>query len=408
MRILLIDVNCKNSSTGKIVYDLYKKINSTGHCAAICYGRGKKIEEKNIYKFGIDLETIFHVIMTRLTGLTGCYSFFSTRKLLKYMQDFKPDVVHIHELHAYFVDLKPLTSYLKKKKIKTIWTFHCEFMYTGKCGHAYECEKWKTECGSCPYKNDYPSSLFFDFTKKMFLDKKRIFEGFDNLIIVTPSEWLADRVRKSFLKNKKIVVIQNGINCDEFYLKDAESLKRKLKIPSNNKVVLSAAPDIFSERKGGKYILQLAKKMDKMNITFILIGCRKGESTLGSDKEKESKLIVLEPINVPDILAEFYSMADIFVLCSEKETFSMTCAEALCCGTKVVGFKCGAPEMIFEEPYAKFVEYGNINELMNVIDKTLSIFSEKGLTEAYGKENFSCEKVLFKYMDYYTNKIDDL
>ena len=136
MKILLIDVNCKKSSTGQIVYDLYQSINSSGDNAVVAYGRGQKIIEEGIYKFGLDFETLFHAGMTRLTGYMGKYSFFSTWRLLKYIKKFKPDIVHIHELHAYFVNIKSLLKFLKKNKIKTLFTLHCDFMFTGKCGCA--------------------------------------------------------------------------------------------------------------------------------------------------------------------------------------------------------------------------------------------------------------------------------
>ncbi|MDD3382528.1 MAG: glycosyltransferase, partial [Bacilli bacterium] len=216
MKVLLIDVNCKRSSTGKIVYDLYQELNKNNIEASIAYGRGPKIKEKNIYKFGLDLETILHMIMTRITGLTGIYSVISTMRLIRYIKKFKPDVVHIHELHAYFVNLKPLINHLKKNNIKVIHTFHCEFMYTGKCGHAYECEKFKTLCFKCPRLKEYPKSFFLDFTKYMYKQKKKLYKDFDNLTIVTPSKWLLDRVKSSFLKDKKMLVINNGIDVNVF------------------------------------------------------------------------------------------------------------------------------------------------------------------------------------------------
>ncbi len=199
MKVLLIDVNCKKSSTGKIVYDLYQRLKDNGHEVAICYGRGDIVEGDNIFKFGIDLETNIHAGLARLIGLNGYFSPISTNRLIGFIDEFNPDVVHIHELHAYFVNFKPLLSYLERKKVKVIWTFHCEYMYTGKCGHAYECEHWKSECGQCPAIKEYPKSLFFDFTKKMFQDKKSSLLNMD-FTIVTPSNWLAERVKMSFLK----------------------------------------------------------------------------------------------------------------------------------------------------------------------------------------------------------------
>lgn len=395
MRILFIDVNCKNSSTGKIVYDLYTECRNDGNEAAVCYGRGSKIVEQNIFKFGLDTETYFHALLTRVTGLTGCYSFFSTHRLLKFMDEFKPDVVHIHELHAYFVNIVPVIEYLKNKNINTVWTFHCEFMYTGKCGYAYECEKWKTVCDKCPNLNDYPSSIFFDCTRKMFNDKKNAFEGFDNLTIVTPSQWLADRVKQSFLSDKRIVVIHNGIDTENvFYTRNFDHLKEKHNI-TNEKIILAVAPDLMSERKGGRHVLELAKRMKNENVKFILIGIE------DLSEKFEDNVIALGRTENQHELAEYYSLADVFVTCSLKETFGLTCIEALSCGTPVCGFEAGGNIGLVPDTLGRLVKYGDIYTLK---DALVSILDQKTPSEEYtnyGKQIYSKENMFDKYKELY-------
>ena len=398
MRILLIDVNCKHSSTGKIVYDLYTALNNDGHMAAICYGRGPKVNEPNIYRFSSPAEVYFHALMTRMTGLTGCYSYFATRELIRFIEKFEPDVVHIHELHAYFVNIAPLINYLKTKNIKTVWTFHCEFMYTGKCGHAYDCERWKAGCGNCPNIKEYPRSLFFDFTKRMFYKKKSLFADFENLIIVTPSKWLADRVKSSFLSGKDIRVINNGINTEEiFHPRAFEHLKTKHGI-TNEKIVLAVAPDIMNEKKGGRYVIELAKKMKDKNIKFILIGVE------NLNEKFDENIIALGRITDQIELAEYYSMADVFVICSKGENFPTTCLEALACGTPVVGFDVGGTKETAPDGYGSFVPFFDIKALENIerqiTEKTL-FFKSKKECAAYGKEKYEMEKMTKKYLELY-------
>lgn len=270
-RILLIDVNCKYSSTGKIVYDLYNGIRADGRKAAICYGRGEVVKGQNIYKFGLDKETYIHAGLARLTGYNGYFSPLSTHRLIQYIDAYKPDLIHIHELHAYFVNIKPLLAYIKKKGIPVVWTFHCEYMYTGKCGYANECLNFTKECGHCPELHSYPKSLFFDHTNEMLKMKKQAMDGL-NVKIVTPSQWLLDRVRLSFLKNRPMTVIHNGIDTEIFHPVDASSLRKQLQIPAEDKVVLAVAPDIMSDRKGGKWVLKLAEAMQKEDVTFVLVG----------------------------------------------------------------------------------------------------------------------------------------
>lgn len=272
-KVLLIDVNCKYSSTGKIVYNLFHGLKKDGREAAVCYGRGEEIHEDGIYKFGLDWETKIHAGLSRVTGYNGCFSPISTRRLIKYIEEFQPDVIHIHELHAYFVNIKPLLEYIKKKKIKVVWTFHCEYMYTGKCGYAYECQKYRNGCGQCPAIKEYPKSIYVDRTKQMYLMKKRLMEDFD-VDIITPSKWLADRVKLSFFKEKNIEVIHNGIDTNVFKPEETSKLRKELNIPKENKIVVSIAPDIMIERKGGKQVLKLAEAMSEQPITFVLVGAK--------------------------------------------------------------------------------------------------------------------------------------
>lgn len=389
MKVLLIDVNCKQSSTGKVVYDLYSSLSSKGHEAAICYGRGELVLEHNIYKFGLDWETKLHALLTRVTGFTGCFSFYSTRRLLEYIDTFGPDIVHIHELHAYFVNIKPLLRYLTKKNIKTLFTLHCEFNYTGKCGHSYECLKWKTGCNRCPHLHDYPKVLFFDQTNYMYRQKKELFENLPNAIFTTPSPWLTARAKESFLKNNKFFTIYNGVDTTVFYPKKSEGLRVSLGI-TEEKVIVSVAPNIMTKEKGGQFIIDIAARM--RDCKFVLVGT-------DSDKiEKKDNMIFVPKIVNQNKLAMFYSLGDVFVICSAKETFSLTCAEALCCGLPVAGFQCGAPEMIFEEPYAIFSEYGNVDELIECIKTQLKLSTED--VAEYGKK-FSRENMIEKYTKLY-------
>ena len=397
MKILLIDANCKYSSTGIITYNLYSYLNSFGHTASICYGRGRVVKEKNIYKFGIDIETMMHAFLTRITGFTGCYSFFSTLRLIRYIKRFKPNIVHIHEIQAYFLNIKQLFGFLQKHNIKVVHTLHCSFSYTGKCGYHLECDKWMTCCGRCPRLKKYISTLWFDHTKKMFLDKKKMFLSFNGIDIVAPSEWLAFYAKQSFLKSLPISVIHNGIDGNVFFPRNAISLRTKYNISSDEKIIISVAPDLMNERKGGRWVIELAKRFEKVRV--FMIGVKDGSL------HHPENVILLSSISDQEKLAEYYSLGDLFVICSLRETFSLTCAESLCCGTPVVGFKCGAPETIFKEPYAYFVEYGDLDALEMVVRKQLNSKNNSLDVSNYGKL-FSNETMSKKYLELYQHKCE--
>lgn len=396
MRILLIDVNCKKNSTGKIVYDLYQCLKADGHEVAICYGRGDLVEEDNIFKFGIDIETNIHAGLSRMVGLNGYFSPISTKRLLNYIEKFNPDVVHIHEIHAYFVNFKPLLQYLNRKKIKVIWTFHCEYMYTGKCGYAYECESWKFECGQCPYVNEYPKSLFLDFTKKMFRDKKLLLTDMD-FTIVTPSNWLAERVRLSFLKDKKIVVVHNGIETNGIFyprtFSEISRLKEKY-VLTDKKIILAVAPNIMSERKGGTVVIEVSKRFRGENTHFVLVGT-------DTDESIEDNITFIKRTADQNELALWYSAADVFLICSKRENFPTTCLEAMCCGTPIVGIDAGGTKETAPPPFGTFCMMGDIDGLEKAIRNYLAVDKPAKAIRDMGCRLYD-KKVMYKsYLELY-------
>jgi len=397
MRILLVDVNCKNSSTGRIVYDLYTEFNKSGHEAAICYGRGQKVKEHNIYKFSGNWEVYLHALLTRITGLEGCYSYFATKKLTKFIEKFKPDVVHLHDIYGYFINDIALLRYLKNSGVQVVWTLHAENPYTGKCGHAYECNKWLKECGGCSQKKEYPKSWFFDFTKYTFRRKKEVMSDFSNILLVTPSKWLADRVKLSFLKNKKLKVIHNGIDLADFHIYDTSELRSNLNIGENEKILLHVAPyGLLDERKGGKYVMELARQLEDEKIKIVVVG------EYVTIDNFPGNIIQVGKIYDKNLLAQYYSMADLMVITSKKETFSMICAESLSCGTPVIGFEAGAPSEVAPDGYALFTEYGDVGLLKNNILNYFSgkiKFKSKEDCENFAKERYSKEKMQREYVD---------
>ena len=396
MRVLLIDVNCKYSSTGKIVYSLYKGLRNDGNEASICYGRGPLVEEPDIYKFGLDWETRIHAGLSRITGLNGCFSLFSTKRLIKYIDDFKPDVVHIHELHAYFVNFKPLLEYLKKKKIKVVWTFHCEYMYTGKCGYANDCLNFQNGCGHCPSVHEYPKSFFFDFTRKMLADKKKAMDKLD-VTIVAPSQWLAGKAKQSFLKDCDIRVIHNGIDTSIFHYVDSSGLREKFGL-IGKRVILSVAPNIMDERKGGKYVIKLSEMMQESDLCFVLVGADKTERV-------SDNLLMIQRTRDQYELAQWYSMADCFVICSTRENYPTTCVEAYCCGAQVCGFDTGGTRETVQNEYGHFVKFDDLNGLSGAVENAISDMTDHNKISSLALNNNSEQMMYENYKKIYDEKL---
>lgn len=403
MKILLFDVNYQHSSTGKIVHTIANRLITDGHQAKVLYGRGKKSTDGIGVRIASPMEVYFHALMTRLTGLVGFFSYFATRKAIRTINKFEPDIIHLHELHGYYINFGKLLKHIKFKQIAVVWTFHCEFAYTGKCGHSYDCEKWKTKCGSCPRLKEYPASSYFDFTGKMHEWKKKDFNDLHPLIITTPSKWLADRVKQSFLNDANIRVVYNGIDVDTvFFPRNYEDLLLRYKL-DNKKIILSVAPNIMDERKGGRWVVETASHFDKSHI-FIMIGAD------GRIKDLPENVISIPRTTNQEELAKFYSLADVLLLTSQKETFSLVTAESLACGTPVVGFESGAPSEVAPKGYGYFVPYGDVRAIVEVLR---GIFSNKtpmnnaSNCKEFAAEKYSNQSMYTTFLNLYTELLRD-
>lgn len=362
MNIAQVDVNYNFSSTGKIVADLVAGLDERGHTAMACYGRGPEASDPRAHRIGSKAEVLAHALGTRVTGLTGGFSPVATAQLLSRFDRFKPDVVHLHDLHGYFLNIGPLVEYLKARRIPTLWTFHSEFMYTGKCGYANDCEKWRTMCARCPDLHGYPQSWWFDFTTRMFQQKQAMFADFQCLHLTAPSQWLADRMRQSMVRDKPISVVYNGLDTDKtFRRRDARELRASLGL-SDEYIVLSVGSDLLSERKGGRWVLELAERQSAAdNVVFVMVGVEQ------MPKQEPANVRLLPRLYDQDLLAQYYSMADLLLLSSAKETFSMVCAESLACGTPIIGFDSGAPKEVAPPGYGTFVPYADLGALEDLL-----------------------------------------
>lgn len=392
MKILQINNLYGTGSTGKITECIHESLLNDNYESIVIYGRGKKIKQKGIYKVGNELYSKFNHFICNITGLMYGFCFFNTNKIISIIKKEKPDVVHLQCINGYFVNIYRLLSFLKKSNIKTVLTLHAEFMYTGNCGHALECDRWLTGCGKCPKLKEKTGSYFLDNTKLSWKKMNNAFEKFDkNLTIVSVSPWLMGRAKMSpLLKDKYHEVILNGLDTDIFhYYQDAESIKKKLNI-ENKKVIFHATPSFDNDEKnikGGYYVLKLAEMFSNNDdVIFIVAG------PYPSNLIVPKNVILLGKITDQKYLARLYSMSDVTVLTSKRETFSMIVAESLCCGTPIVGFKAGAPELIAINEYSDFVEYGDVYNLYKLINdnfnkgKNKLTISENSITK-YNKNN---------------------
>ena len=404
MKILQINNLYGTGSTGKITECIHESLLNDNYESIVIYGRGKKIKQKGIYKVGNELYSKFNHFICNITGLMYGFCFFNTNKIISIIKKEKPDVVHLQCINGYFVNIYRLLNFLKKNNIKTVLTLHAEFMYTGNCGHALECDKWLSGCGRCPKLKEKTGSYFLDNTKLSWKKMNNAFEKFDkNLTIVSVSPWLMERAKMSpLLKDKHHEVILNGLDTDIFhYYQDAESIKKKLNI-ENKKVIFHATPSFDNDEKnikGGYYVLKLAQMfLNNDDVIFVVAGPHPSNLIVPKN------VILLGKITDQKYLARLYSMSDVTVLTSKRETFSMIVAESLCCGTPVVGFKAGAPELIAINEYSDFVEYGNVYKLYTDAYQYLKTSIEKNVISSKAFEKYEKRIMYMKYEKLYEKK----
>ena len=393
MKVMQINCVYNTGSTGKIMYDIHTELEKRGIESVICYGRGAKTSDKNVYKTSGEKIAKFNNIKSRFTGMPYNGSFFATNKLLGIIKNEKPDIVHLHCINGYFVNIYRLVRFLKKNKIPTVVTHHGEFFYTGNCGHSYDCDKWKTGCGKCPSAKKAVNSYFFDFTRHNFKSMQKAFSGFERLYSVGVSPWVQSRAEQSpIFKDAVNTTVLNGLDAEIFAPKtDAEELRKKYGIAENQEVIIYVTASFESATKGGKYIIELAKRLGN-KYRIIVVGNRETPADLPEN------IIAVGRVENQTELAKYYTMADLCVITGKRETFSMPVAEAMCCGTPVVGFLAGGPESITIKQYSSFVEYGNIEELEIAVKAMLKrkfvtkIFSERA-KDVYSKENMCSEYI---------------
>ena len=404
MKILQVNCVYNKGSTGKIVTDVHTALKEKGVESVVCYGRGEKIYENDVVKTCGEYYAHANHFLTFLNGVMygGCY--FSTNKLISVIKREKPDVVHLHCINGYFVNIYRIVSWLKKNHIKTVLTLHAEFMYTGNCGHAFDCEKWKSGCGSCPRYKAETKSIFFDRTHASWQKMKKAFEGFEeDLVVTSVSPWLMGRAKESvILGDKKHTVVLNGLDTRMFHIMEADSLRKKHGF-TDEKIIFHATPSFDltpNHLKGGYYINEIAKLFADKNVKVIVAGPYP-EGTQVADN-----VIMLGSVADQTLLAQYYAMADVTLLTSRRETFSMVAAESLACCTPVVGFCAGGPEQISFADYSTFVPQGDLEKLESAVAEMLVKPFDREEISAAAVKQYSKEKMTEGYYSVYCDLIE--
>ncbi|MBP8994262.1 MAG: glycosyltransferase, partial [Bacteroidales bacterium] len=275
MKILQINTVCGIGSTGKIAADIHKMLIEQGHESIIAYGRGTAHNCDSTIKIGNNLDFYKHALKTRMLDKHGFGSKKATRKLIERVKNYNPDVIQLHGLTGYYINIEILFNFLKEYNKPIVWTLHACWAFTGHCSHFdyANCYKWETHCQKCPQKTSFPKSIFIDNSYNNFEKKKKLFTGLDKLTLVTPSEWLAKLVKRSFLKDYTVKVINNGIDLSVF--KPSPSNFRK-RYNLENKFIILGVANKWEKRKGFEYFIKLSKLIET-DEAIVMVGLSKNQ-----------------------------------------------------------------------------------------------------------------------------------
>ena len=346
-------------STGKIVKGIAEVARKEGFETFNYFGWTKRYRksDREDTMVGSFLGKLKHHYLSRINGKNGCYSKIDTRKLIKRLEKFKPDIINMHILHCCDINLKLLFNYIKKNNIRVVWEFHDCWAFTGCCPHfiVAKCDKWKTGCYECP---QYRSFSLFDTSKKMYKLKKEIFTGIDDLTIVTPSKWLGELVKESFFKEYDVKVVNNGIDLTLF--KPTEGDFREKYGLKDKKILLGVAMG-WTNKKGLDVFCELAKRLPS-DYQIVLVGTDESVDELLPDN-----IISIHRTANQIELAKIYTESNLFVNPTREDTFPTVNIEALACGTPIVTFKTGGSPEIIDESCGIVVDVDDIGAMENAI-----------------------------------------
>lgn len=392
MKVLQINI-FGNLSTGRIAVNLYRTLRSEGHEGVVAYARNSIADDVQSFQFGTKLSVYCDGILTRLTDRAGFYSKSATKKLIDFIEEYNPDIVHLHNLHGYYINVDLLFNYLKKKDKRVVWTLHDCWSFTGHCCNfeAINCNKWKTGCNHCENTNLYPASIC-DNSLKNYETKKKLFCSLDNMVLVTPSKWLAGLVSQSYMGKFEIKTIYNGVDTDVF--KTTKRDWRERNGLKNKKIVLGVA-GTWTPTKGLSDMIKLSELLEEPYV-IVVVGVTEKQL-----KKLPKSVFGIKRTYDSTELAEIYTEAEFFVNPTYDDNFPNVNLEALACGTPVLTYRTGGSPEAIDDTCGKIIEKGNIQELANTI-KTAT-FTENACIDRARK--FSKEKAYKEYIELYKKMI---
>ena len=396
MKILQVNAVYKTGSTGRNIYEMHEVFKRKGIKSYIAATHIDTTSINDCYQIGNKIDWINHAIMSRIFGIQGYFSKKATKKFLRYIKEINPDIIHLNNVHANYLNFPAIFKFFSENDIAVVITLHDCWFYTGKCTHytLAKCSKWQTGCYDCPRKKIDNKSWFFDRTNKMWNDKKEWYESISNLAVVGVSDWITEEAKKSILKSAKTIrKIYNWVDLDVFKPK-IEKIKK-----FEDKFVILGVASIWNEKKGLDTFIKLSSYLKDDEIIVLV-----GELP---QIDLPSNIIHIATINDIQELALFYSLADVFLQLSMEESFGKVVAESLSCGTPIITINSTANKELVPKQCGIVLEKMNIKDIydaiMTIRIKTKKFFSKN--CRQFAEENFEMEKCINEYISLYKEMI---
>lgn len=399
MKVLQINVTANSGSTGKIAEQIGRLVMAEGWQSMIAYGRYANPSESNLIRIGTKFDIIEHGIESRLLDNHGLASRRATKAFIKQIEKIRPDIIHLHNIHGYYINYQLLFDYLSKLDTPIVWTLHDCWPFTGHCAYFdfAKCEKWRNGCcAPCPCKKKYPTTLIADRSKENWETKQQCFTSIKNMTLVPVSNWLCDLTRQSFLNQYHIRVIHNGIDLNKFQpTEDVKAIKAKYSI--TGKYTILGVANIWEERKGFADFIRLRKVLPQ-EYNIVLVGVSKKQTSL-----LPTGIIGIERTQDQKNLSGLYSVANILVNPTYEEALGLTNIESMACGTPVITYRTGgSPESISRDT-GFVVEQGDVAGLVSAIQEVCEngkeYYAEK--CRQWAEEHFDMSQCFEEYIKLY-------
>lgn len=400
MKVIQLNACYGYGSTGIIVRDLQDLCMRHGIECVVAFPKSKGTV-KSGYRIGNYFTNKTHAVLARISGKQGYFSLFSTLKFISFLNHYKPDIIHLHNLHGCYINLPLLLKYAARRKIAMVVTLHDCWFYTGGCSHYTSicCDKWLKDCGNCPRRYDETAAYLWDGSSRILADRKRLFGNIKNLACVGVSNWIVEEAHRTVFKDAVCMTIHNGVDTD-FFHPVVSDFREKYNL-RDKKIILAPANKWFSEINQGTFNYVASHLSDEMCMVFIGTGC--------DEKRLTDKMINLGFISSREKLRDIYSVADVMVNCTREESLSLLNVEVQACGTPVITYSNTGVKETVDGKCGFAVDNGNPKEmwtvLVDVLSKGKMYFKEDCIS--WVRQSFNKGRNYMKYIELYKRLIEN-